>query len=56
MSVIVGSTTGTVFKSDTVKLPTSSSPPLNPERGDAYFDTAAAKVKIFDGFDWVNQN
>ena len=55
MPVIVGDgTTGTEAKSDRLGIPTGTSAPSSPAVGDAYYNTAEKKYKVYDGSDWTD--
>jgi hypothetical protein len=54
MPLISGSSSGTTFKSDRVKLPTGTSDPGSAEVGDLYYNTTDNKIKFYNGSTWSN--
>jgi hypothetical protein len=40
--------------SDAMRLEPQNSPPLNPSKGDMYFDGVINKLRVFDGTIWQN--
>lgn len=56
MPVIVGnSVTGTVQKSNSLKIPTGTSDPsTNLATGDFYYNTSTNKYRVYNGTTWNN--
>ena len=52
MSLNVNGTT--VFQENHIQLPTSSSNPSSPAKGDMYFNTSEKKIRVYDGSEWTD--